>query len=205
MKIICRKPSGRNCIANEKKLPMEPKIFFPLLLVSVKETSATPFVKSARPMKYLSPAGVEPSSLSGFRFWMYVSTSGENCLICWLARFSLVITRSMTSSMVRGLSAGLGASVAAMVPTPLKIRTKIVVATLRIFSLPSVSQTEFNSHARREIHSLTFPFCGLELDLLRRASCRFIETMAQTAYHPVYLNAAVCQEYHLKDNVTFYS
>src|SRR2546428_572506 len=136
---------------------------------------------------------------------MYVSTSGENCLICWLARFSLVITRSMTSSMVRGLSAGLGASVAAMVPSPLKIRTKIVVATLHIFSLPSVSQTEFNSHARREIHRLAFPFCRLELDLLRRASCCFIETMAQTAYYPVHLNTAVCQEYHFENNVTFYS
>src|SRR5437879_13842198 len=132
---------------------------------------------------------------------MYVSTSGENCLSCWLARFSLVITRSMTSSMVRGLSAGLGASVAAMAPTPLRISTKIVVATLRIFSLPSVSQTEFNSHARGEIHRLTFPFCRLELDLLRRTTCCFIETMAQTAYYPVYLTAHVCQEFHLKTHV----
>jgi len=40
-----------------KKLPMAPKIFFPLPLVSVKETSETPFEKSARPRKYLSPAG----------------------------------------------------------------------------------------------------------------------------------------------------
>src|SRR6266849_3723739 len=135
---------------------------------------------------------------------MYVSTSGENCLICWLARFSLVITRSMTSSMVRGLSDGLGASVAAMVPSPLKIRTKIVVATLRIFSLPSVSQTEFNSHARREIHRLAFAPCRLELDLLRCASCCFIETMAQTAYNPVHLNAAVRQENHFENNVPFY-
>src|SRR5260370_91811 len=87
----------------------------------------------------------------------------------------------------------------------IRIRTKTVVATLRIFSLPSVSQTEFNSHARGEIHRLTFPFCGLELDLLRRATCRFIETMAQTAYHAVHLNAAVCQEYHLQNNVTLYS
>src|SRR5260370_35597610 len=107
--------------------------------------------------------------------------------------------------MVSAWSSGLGAAVAVRVPSPLKTSTKIVVATLRIFALPSISQTEFNSPARREIHSLTFPFCGLELDLLRRASCRFIKTMAQTAYHPVYLNAAVRQEYHLKDNVTFYS
>src|ERR1700676_2096871 len=135
---------------------------------------------------------------------MYVSTSGENCLSCWLARFSLVITRSMTSSMVRGLSAGLGASVAAMVPTPLKIRTKIVVATLRIFSLPSVSQTEFNSHASREIHRLTFASRRLELDLLRCASRCFIETVAQTTYHSVHLDAAVRQEYHIENHVTFY-
>src|ERR1700682_937743 len=137
---------------------------------------------------------------------MYVSTSGEYCLICWLARFSLVITRSMTSSMVRGLSAGLGASVAAMAPTPLKIRMKIVVTTLRIFSLPSISisQTEFNSHARREIHRLTFAPCRLELDLLRCASCCFIETVAQPAYDPVHLDAAVRQEHHLDNNVTFY-
>src|SRR5260370_18365275 len=107
--------------------------------------------------------------------------------------------------MVSAWSSGLGAAVAVRVPSPLKTRTKIVVVTLRIFSLPSVSQTEFNSHARREIHSLTFPFCGLELDLLRRASCRFIETMAQTPYHPLYLNPAACQEYHLKDHVAFYS
>src|SRR2546430_4074233 len=135
---------------------------------------------------------------------MYVSTSGENCLSCWLARFSLVITRSMTSSMVLGLSAGLGASVAAMAPTPLKIRTKIVVATLRIFSLPSVSQTEFNSHASREIHRLAFASRRLELDLLRCASCRFIETVAQTAYHSVHLDATVRQEYHVENHVTFY-
>src|SRR5712691_4945727 len=135
---------------------------------------------------------------------MYVSTRGEYCLICWLARFSLVITRSMTSSMVRGRSAGLGAAVAAKAPSPLKIRTKIVVATLRIFSLPSICQTEFNSHARREIHCLPFPSCGLELDLLRRARCRFIDTMARTAYHPVYLNAAVRQENHFENNVTLY-
>src|SRR5712692_7990377 len=135
---------------------------------------------------------------------MYVSTSGENCLSCWLARFSLVITRSMTSSMVRGLSAGFGASVAAMAPTPLKIRTKILVATLRIFSLPSVSQTEFNSHASRKIHWLALAFCRLELDLLCCTSCCFIETVAQTAYDSVYLNSAVCQEYHFQNNVTFY-
>src|SRR5467141_4117715 len=135
---------------------------------------------------------------------MYVSTSGENCLIRWLARFSLVITRSMTSSMVRGLSAGLGASVAAMVPTPLKIRTKIVVATLRIFSLPSVSQTEFNSYASREIHRLAFASRRLELDLLRRASRCFIENVAQTTYHSVHLDAAVRQEYHIENHVTFY-
>src|SRR5882762_8526434 len=204
MKIICRKPSGTNCNANEKKFPIDPKIFLPLPLVSVKETSETPFEKSARPRKYLSPAGTYPRSLSGLRFWMYVSTSGENCLICWLARFSLVITRSMTSSMVRGLSAGLGASVAAMVPTPLKIRTKIVVATLRIFSLPSVSQTEFNSHASREIHRLALASRRLELDLLRGASRCFIETVAQTTYHSVYLDAAVRQEYHIENHVTFY-
>src|SRR6267154_864441 len=135
---------------------------------------------------------------------MYVSTSGENCLSCWLARFSLVITRSMTSSMVRGLSAGFGASVAAMALTPLKIRTKIVVATLRIFSLPSVSQTEFNSHASREIHRLAFAPRRLELDLLRRARRRFIETVAQTTYHAVHLDAAVRQEYHIENHVTFY-
>src|SRR2546430_8801775 len=33
---------------NEKKLPMAPKIFRPFVLVSVRETSATPFEKSAR-------------------------------------------------------------------------------------------------------------------------------------------------------------
>src|SRR5436853_5342747 len=135
---------------------------------------------------------------------MYVSTSGENCLSCWLARFSLVITRSMTSSMVRGLSAGLGASVAAMAPTPLKIRTKIVVATLRIFSLPSVSQTEFNSHASREIHRLAFASRRLELDLLRRASCCIIETVAQATYHSVYLDTAVRKKHHIENNVAFY-
>jgi len=35
--------------SRKKKLPMAPKIFFPLPLVSVKETSETPFEKSARP------------------------------------------------------------------------------------------------------------------------------------------------------------
>src|SRR3984893_13837820 len=135
---------------------------------------------------------------------MYVSTSGEYCLICWLARFSLVITWSMTSSMVRGLSTGLGASVAAMAPTPLKIRTKIVVVILRIFSLPSVSQTEFNSYASREIHRLAFASRRLELDLLRGASRCFIETVAQTTYHSVHLDAAVRQEYHIENHVTFY-
>src|SRR6266853_2106931 len=205
MKIICRKPSGTNCNANEKKFPIDPKIFLPLPLVSVKETSETPFEKSARPRKYLSPAGTYPRSLSGLRFWMYVSTSGEYCLICWVARFSLVITRSITSSMVRGWSAGLGAAVVAALLTPPTIRTKINTAALRIFSLPSIRQTEFNSHARRKIHWLAFPFCRLEFDLLRCASCCFIQTMAETADYPVHLNAAVCKEYHLQNNVTFYS
>src|SRR5260370_1335746 len=60
MKIICRKPSGRNCIAKEKKVPIEPKIFFPLPLESVKGTSTTPFTKSPRPRKNLSPARESP-------------------------------------------------------------------------------------------------------------------------------------------------
>src|SRR6266567_4543142 len=68
---------------------------------------------------------------------------------------------------------------------------------------PSVSQTEFNSHARREIHRLTLAFCRLEFDLLRCASCCFIQTVAQTAYHAVHLNAAAREEYHLENNVTF--
>src|SRR5207302_10603058 len=56
MKIICRKPSGRNCMAKEKKLPMEPKIFFPLLLVSVNETRDTPFENRAnQQIKQYSP------------------------------------------------------------------------------------------------------------------------------------------------------
>src|SRR5467141_3254049 len=91
-----------------------------------------------------------------------------------------------------------------MVPTPLRISAKIAVATaLRIFSLPSVSQTKFNSHARREIHRLAFASCRLELDLLRCASRCLIETMAQAADNPVHLNAAVRQEYHLQYNVAF--
>src|SRR5437764_15494535 len=77
------------------------------------------------------------------------------------------------------------------------------VATLRIFSLPSVCQAEFYSHARRKIHWLAFTFCRLEFNLLRCASRRFIETMAQTAYHSVHLNTAVCQKYRLKDDVAF--
>src|SRR5882762_4034445 len=89
-----------------------------------------------------------------------------------------------------------------MAPRPLNISTKIKFVTLRIFS-PSICQTKFNSNARREIHGLTFAFCGLELDLLRRTGCGFVETMAQTAYHPVHLNAAVCQEYHLEYYVAF--
>src|SRR5216683_4725231 len=68
---------------------------------------------------------------------------------------------------------------------------------------PSVSQTKLNSHARREIHRLTLAFCRLEFDLLRRASCCFIQTVAQTAYHAVHLNAAAREEYHLENNVTF--
>jgi hypothetical protein len=97
----------------------------------------------------------------------------------------------------------LGAAVEATAPSPLKITIEKNVAALRIFSLPSVSQAEFNSHARREIHWLTFAFGRLEFNLLRCASRCFIEPMAQTAYHPVHLNTAVCQEYHLKDNVAF--
>src|SRR5260370_18177611 len=68
---------------------------------------------------------------------------------------------------------------------------------------PSVSQTKLNSHARREIHRVTLAFCRLEFDLLRRASCCFIQTVAQTAYHAVHLNAAAREEYHLENNVTF--
>src|SRR5258708_38093326 len=68
---------------------------------------------------------------------------------------------------------------------------------------PLVRQTKLNSHARREIHRLTLAFCRLEFDLLRRASRRFIQTVAQTAYHAVHLNAAAREEYHLENNVTF--
>src|SRR4029077_21155372 len=92
-----------------------------------------------------------------------------------------------------------------MAPSPLKIRTKIAVPALRIFSLPSVSQTEFNAHARRKVHWLTFASRRLELDALRRASCCFIEAVAQTAYHPVYLHCAVRQEHHLENDVAFNS
>src|ERR1700740_3116322 len=90
-----------------------------------------------------------------------------------------------------------------MVPSPLKIRKKLNITALRIFSLPSVSQTEFNSNTRREIHRLAIALCRLELDLLRRASRRFIETMTETAYHPVHLNAPICQEDHLENDVAF--
>src|SRR5260370_16809928 len=92
-----------------------------------------------------------------------------------------------------------------MAPTPPEIKTKIAVATLRLFSLPSVSQTEFNAHARRKVHWLPLAFCPLELDVVRCASCCFVEPMAQTAYNPVHLHAAVRQEYHLQINVTFNS
>src|SRR5437016_6537756 len=91
-----------------------------------------------------------------------------------------------------------------MVPSPPQIRTKIAVATLRIFSPPSVSQTEFNSHTSREIHRLAIAFRRLELDLLCRASCCFIKTVAQTTYHPVHLDAAVRKEDHIENNVAFY-
>src|SRR5260370_36971825 len=91
-----------------------------------------------------------------------------------------------------------------MVPSPLKIRTKIVVTTLRIFSLPSVCQAEFNSHARREIHRLAFASCRLELDLLRGASRCFIKAVAQAASDSVHLDGAVCQNNHLGSNLTAY-
>src|SRR5258708_38576555 len=90
-----------------------------------------------------------------------------------------------------------------MVPSPLKISMKIDVATLRIFFLPSISHTEFNSHARRKIHGLAFASCRLELDVLRCAGRCFVETVAQTAYDAVHLNAAVRQEHHLENNITF--
>src|SRR6266536_2151452 len=120
---------------------------------------------------------------------MYVSTSGEYCLICWLARFSLLMTRSMTSSMVRGWSAGLGAA-AASDPSPLNARTRTVVAALRIFSLPSIRQTEFNPHARRKIHRLAFAPCRLEFNLLRRASLVFIDTTAPNTHDAAHLDGA---------------
>src|SRR5260370_16998038 len=84
------------------------------------------------------------------------------------------------------------------------IRTKIVIAALRIFSLPSVCQTEFNSHARRKIHWLALASRRFELDLLCCPSCRFIETVAQAAHHPAYLDGAVCQEYHFQHDLTLH-
>src|SRR5260370_5538141 len=92
-----------------------------------------------------------------------------------------------------------------MPPSPLKIRTKIAVPALRMFSLPSVSQKEFNAHARWKVHWLTFASRRLELDALRGASCCFIEAVAQTAYHPVYLHGAVRQEHDLENDVAFNS
>jgi len=51
-----------------EEVPIPEKIFLPLVSASVRETRFTPLEKSARPRKYLSPAGEYPSSLSGFRF-----------------------------------------------------------------------------------------------------------------------------------------
>jgi len=101
---------------------MAPKIFFPLPLVSVKETSETPFEKSARPRKYLSRRGVA-KILIGLQVLVYVSTSGGKLFDLLVGPVFVVITRSDDFFHGPGLSAGLGASVAHG-PTALKIRRK---------------------------------------------------------------------------------
>src|SRR6266478_2486318 len=55
-----------------------------------------------------------------------------------------------------------------------------------------------------KIHRLALASRRLELDLLRGASRCFIETVTQTTYHSVHLDAAVRQEYHIENHVTFY-
>src|SRR5262249_37422011 len=45
-------------------------------------------------------------------------------------------------------------------------------------------------------------FCRLELNLLRRPDCGFVQPMTQTADHVLYLNGSVCQENHIQDHVT---
>src|SRR5881394_3982216 len=116
-------------------------------------------------------------------------------------RFSLVMTRSITSDIVRACSADLGVA-AAIVPNPLSTTPQTTAATLRIFFL--LSKPSGIQFARApEIHWLTIALCRLELDLLRRMHGGIVEPVTQTADDPVYLNAPVCQEYHVQNNVTF--
>src|SRR5215472_8250942 len=120
-----------------------------------------------------------------------------------MARFSLVITRSITSAMVRAgtCSSGLGVA-SATVPNPVSNTLHTTAAPLCIFS-PSVGQAEFYSHARREIYGLALAFCRFELDLLCRPLGGLVEPVTQTANDRVYLNAPVREKDHVQNYVAF--
>src|SRR5215469_5034762 len=121
-----------------------------------------------------------------------------------MARFSLVITRSITSAMVRAGTCPPGLGLArATVPNPLSNTPHTTTAPLCMFSLPSVGQAELNSHACREIDWLALALCRFELDLLRRPLGGLIESMTQTADDPLYLNAPVREKDHVQNYVAF--
>src|ERR1700730_7860475 len=118
---------------------------------------------------------------------MYVSTSGLYLDIWLFSRFSLVMTRSITSSMVLAVACGgtgvAGGAEKAAAAKVLKTRMdktdrRAAGTDLNIFFSPSGCHVEFNSHARRKIDGLIILLRRLEFNLLRRANSGLIQAMA---------------------------
>src|SRR5712691_10576821 len=199
MKIICRKPSGRYCIAKEKKFPIVEKIFLPFPLVSVSETSSTPFARSARPRKYLSPLGTVPKAESGFKSWMEVSIRGVSPRIPPFCCCSLRRMRSITWSMVVGFWSSATSGIAPSTSS----RNRPAVFNLRMTPPNLVGQAEFNPHTCREINQLAVVASRFEFNLLSCSKRGLVQAVAQTADHAVYLHLAGSQEHHIDDDVPF--
>ncbi len=83
------------CLTLRASLPVSPSPF-------ISGSNCTPLSSDARPRKYLSPSGTEPSALSGRTVWIYVSTNGEYRRIVFISACSCATILSTTSVTVAG-------------------------------------------------------------------------------------------------------
>src|SRR5215469_8636346 len=105
---------------------MEKNSFKPAnnLWFTPSDSSSSLFDKSARPRKYLSPCGTDPTSLSARRYWMYVSTIGVYWRSSCESACSCVTILSTTSFAFAGCWAG--------VADEIRMSARVAVRILRL-------------------------------------------------------------------------